>query len=314
MRPIQRIVRAGQLSALAVLLGCQQGPDPKRTVPQPNTNGELEIYVVNYPLQYFAERVGGDTVNVRFPAPDNGDPAFWSPSSEVITAYQAADLIVINGAGYAKWVELATLPLSKVIDTSGPFKESYILADRASHVHGPEGEHEHGEIAFTTWLDPLLAVEQSRAVLDALVRLRPDDASTFKARFDSLEADLLALDERLQRVAAALSDQPLLASHPVYQYLARRYDLDLRSVHFEPDEFPGDAAWEELEALLGERAATWMLWEAPPLAQTAQRLGERGVESVVFDPCGSPPESGDFISVMMQNVSNLETVLSPRGG
>jgi zinc transport system substrate-binding protein len=306
MHPIPRILSAGVLSGLVLLSGCGQAPDSNVPVAQPTENTGLTVYVVNYPLQYFAERVAGDAASVHFPVLDGIDPAFWSPPPEVIGAYQSADLILLNGARYAKWIELATLPLSKGVDTSAAFKDRYLLADRTSHIHGPEGEHEHGEIAFTTWLDPLLAVEQARAVLDALVQLRPDDAPAFQARFDALESDLLALDERMQRVAAALSDRPLLASHPVYQYLARRYGLDLRSVHFEPDEIPGDAGWDELDALLDERTATWMLWEAPPLAQTTQGLRERGVESVVFDPCASRPGSGDFIRVMSQNVSNLE--------
>ena len=39
-----------------------------------------QIYVVNYPLQYFTERIGKDLVDVHFPVPDNVDPAFWVPS------------------------------------------------------------------------------------------------------------------------------------------------------------------------------------------------------------------------------------------
>jgi ABC-type Zn uptake system ZnuABC Zn-binding protein ZnuA len=30
---------------------------------------EFTVYVVNYPLQYFAERIGGEHVTVVFPAP-----------------------------------------------------------------------------------------------------------------------------------------------------------------------------------------------------------------------------------------------------
>ena len=60
----------------------------------------LSVYVVNYPLQYFAERIGGPDVRVVFPAPADGDPAFWKPSPEQIAAYQKADLILLNGASY----------------------------------------------------------------------------------------------------------------------------------------------------------------------------------------------------------------------
>jgi len=42
----------------------------------------VSVYVVNYPLQYFAERIDGPDVRVVFPAPADGDPAFWKPSPE----------------------------------------------------------------------------------------------------------------------------------------------------------------------------------------------------------------------------------------
>ena len=45
---------------------------------------KLTIYTVNYPLTYFAERIGGDEVEVVFPAPHGEDPAFWSPEAETI--------------------------------------------------------------------------------------------------------------------------------------------------------------------------------------------------------------------------------------
>ena len=37
---------------------------------------KLTVYTVNYPLAYFAERVGGKHIQVVFPAPSDVDPAF----------------------------------------------------------------------------------------------------------------------------------------------------------------------------------------------------------------------------------------------
>jgi ABC-type Zn uptake system ZnuABC Zn-binding protein ZnuA len=74
------------------------------------------VYTVNYPLQYFAERIGGDRVDVRLPAPADVDPAYWSPGAETVAAYQGADLILLNGAGYAQWVQRASLPRAQRVD------------------------------------------------------------------------------------------------------------------------------------------------------------------------------------------------------
>ena len=62
-------------------------------------NRPLEIITVNYPLAYFAERILGDHGSVSFPAPADVDPAYWSPAPEIISEYQQADLVLLNGAG-----------------------------------------------------------------------------------------------------------------------------------------------------------------------------------------------------------------------
>jgi zinc transport system substrate-binding protein len=275
------------------------------------TDSTLSVYVVNYPLQYFAERIGGDLTAVEFPAPPDADPAFWLPDADTVGDYQNADLILLNGADYAKWIPKATLPPSKLVDTSVTFKDRFIHAeDGMTHSHGPAGEHSHGETAFTTWLDMTLAVEHAKAIRDAFVKAKPDREAYFQDRFVALERDLLSMDERLQKIVAGKTDKPLLGSHPVYQYLARRYGLDIRSVHFEPDEFPSGDAWHELERIIENHPAKWMLWEGEPSVETRDKLESLGVGSIVFDPCGNKPDRGDLMTVMKNNLVNLEKVFS----
>jgi zinc transport system substrate-binding protein len=282
--------------------------DPSDASP-PAAGDELTAYVVNYPLQYFAQRIGGELVSVEFPGPVDEDPAFWSPDAATVSAYQQADRILLNGAGYAHWVQRVTLPASKLIDTSAGFRERYVKTeDSMTHAHGPGGEHTHGEVAFTTWLDPILAIEQADAIRQSFADVRPEAAAAFAAGFEALRGDLTRLDEQLEAATAGLSGLPLLASHPVYQYFARRYGLDLRSVHFEPDELPDESSWSELADLLRDHPAEWMLWEAEPLAATRARLSEMGVTSVVVDPCSTPRQGADYLEVMQANRQRLETI------
>ena len=264
------------------------------------------VYTVNYPLQYFAERIGGGQVNVVFPAPPDVDPAFWAPDVDEIASFQAADLIFLNGATYAKWLKTASLPKSKLIDTSRRFEADFIeVEDTGTHSHGPAGEHSHGGTAFTTWLDFRQAVQQAQAVTEGLSRLLPVHRESFEERYAELERDLTHLDDQLRAIAERAAGRPLLASHPVYQYLARRYGLDMESVMWEPDAAPDDGQWRELESILERHAAGWMLWEGHPLPAVAQRLEALGVQSLVFDPCGNKPEEGDFLSVMRRNLATL---------
>jgi zinc transport system substrate-binding protein len=264
-------------------------------------------YVVNYPLQYFTERIGAEHVQVMFPAPADEDPAFWKPDANTIAAFQAADLIIINGATYAKWLKTASLPKAKMVDTSEGFKANYIdIKDTVTHSHGPGGEHSHAGTAFTTWLDFRQAAQQAQAITAALSRLLPEQQHAFEQRYAELAQDLLALDQRLEAIVAKQRTQPLVASHPVYQYLARRYGLNLQSVLWEPEVMPDDEQWQALQSILKTHTAKWMLWEGDPLQASVDKLQTLEVKSLVFDPCGNVPEQGDFLSVMKQNVENLQ--------
>lgn len=269
-------------------------------------SAETIVYTVNYPIAYFAERIGGDSVSVHFPAPAKVDPALWKPDSETIASYQAADLILSNGAGYARWIDQASLPRRKLVDTSRSFRDAYLIGEESPvHQHGPAGEHTHGQIASTTWLDPQQAIAQARAIEAALARERSGDVPSLAERTGGLVVDLEALDCELAAALGPFAAEPLLASHPVYPYLARRYGLDLRAVVWEPDQDPGDAGWRALDAMLAERPARWMLWEAEPLEGTREKLEARGVGVLVFEVAGNRPERGDYLSVMAANAAAL---------
>ena len=306
----RRMVWTSAWLALAFVSACgpDEGADEVGLV-ESEAGGPLTVYVVNYPLSYFAERIGGEHVRVVFPAPADVDPAYWSPDAETVSAYQAADLILLNGAGYARWVERASLPRARLVDTSAAFREWLIAQDAATtHIHGPEGAHTHADLAFTTWLDPELATLQARAVAQAFAAARPEHEAAFGAGLAALEETLGELDARLGEAARWIGEAPLLFSHPVYQYFARRYSLNARSLHWEPDEAPDDAAWSALEKLLIEHPARWMIWEAAPDAETVRRLEARGVRSIVYSPCANAPEQGDFFSVMRRNAAGFEAL------
>ena len=269
---------------------------------------KLTLYGVNYPLQYFAERIGQEHVNVVYPAPADVDPAYWMPDAKTISDYQQADFILLNGAGYAKWVNKATLPRFRMVNTSAGYKDQYIKsAEIFTHSHGSEGEHAHEALAFTTWIDFNLAARQAKAIAEALGRKRPELKDTFQKNYQKLEQDLLKLDRDLKTLISKDPSRPLVVSHPVYDYFARRYGLNIKSVHWEPDEIPTNEQMVELNRILKEHPAKWMIWEGKPMKESAKRLKAIGVDSLVFDPCGNTPDQGDFLSVMRQNVKNLKS-------
>jgi zinc transport system substrate-binding protein len=295
------------LLPLLILSACKPAP----VAPPPGTaarSGRPQVYVANYPLKYFAERLAGNAVDVKFPAPGDEDPAFWQPDDAAISAYQSADLILMNGAAYSKWAEKVTLPQSKLVDTAASFKAQFIeIKADSTHSHGPGGEHSHSGTAFTTWIDPQQGIQQIQAVATALEDVAGTGAkAAVQANLATLKKEMEALDQRLLAVGKRIANAPLVASHPVYHYLARRYALNLQSVLWEPEVVPDEKAMEVLKALLSKHPAKWMIWEGEPARESVAKLEAIGVKSLVFDPCGNVPDSGDFLSVMTANVEALE--------
>ena len=298
-------MRVTLLVGLSILLvGCKPGNIGRSATKSASI--KPQVYVTNYPLKYFAERIGAGLVEVHFPMTENGDPAFWQPDSQAIARYQTADAIITNGATYEKWIANATLPDAKLVDSSRSFSDKFMqMAEVETHSHGPGGEHSHTGTAFTTWIDFDQAAQQAGAVKDAIVKLVPSQKEVLEKNLAALVADLKQLDEDMMAVAKLIGERPVVASHPVYEYWARRYSLNLKSVLWEPDVVPSVDAINELKKLLDRHAAQVMIWEGTPAPESIERLKAIGIASVVFDPGGNLSSNGDWLAVMKQNLQSL---------
>jgi zinc transport system substrate-binding protein len=295
---------------LAVLVGCSESPTGGTgTVDR----GKPVVAASNYPLYFFASEIAGDTIDVQFPNID-GDPAMWAPSGADVRMFQQADLVITNGAGYESWLAFTTLPEGLLLDTTAHVQDRLLpTGDTTVHQHGPEGEHSHEATAFTTWLDPSLAIEQARTIAAGLVELVPGQAEEFNANLERLEIRLLELDRTMRQALSFMDGEPIVFSHPVYQYLQQRYDINGRSLHWEPGVEPGTRDWIDLQKLLREHPSRVLVWEAPPLSRTEDLLGEMGVYSVVFEPLGNRTDQGDYLAVMNRNAANIEALARALG-
>lgn len=289
------------------LAACQPGADDSATsAERPAEERRLRVYTVNYPLAWLAEQIGGDLVEVVFPVPGGVDPAHWQPSAELVLEYQAADLVLANGAGYAPWLRFASLSPARLVDTTRGLEGRLLPAQSGSHSHGPGGEHEHGGTASHTWLDSTLASEQARVVAEALERIAPDAAQEIAGRLDETLAVLDRSDRALSRIFSSSPGRQIFYSHPVYQYVDARFQLDGLAFAWEPDLEPGEAEWRKLEAAVDRSRATWMLWEAPPLDSVADRLNALGIAPIVYETGANPQPRDGYDSVLQRNQRELQ--------
>jgi zinc transport system substrate-binding protein len=106
----------------------------------------------------------------------------------------------------------------------------------------------------------------------------------------------------MKEVTAGLPPVPILAAHPVYQYLGRRYALDIHSVH------PEDGHYPEPVEPAGKELAAIMLRETAVPPATQQQLEKQGIRSVVFATAAKRPVEGDYFTVMQENLARLNAV------
>lgn len=265
-----------------------------------------------YPTTYFATRITSGKLDVACPCPADADPIFWKPSRETLERYQAAALIITNGADFEKWIDSASLPSTRIVDTARGFRESFITFKTMTHSHGPSGSHSHTGTDGHTWVDPVNAKAQASAIRDAFAAKWPAEAAAFTSSYDALAKDLDALDARFRELSPLAKDVVILTSHPAYSYPAKRYGWTLVNLDIPPDEAPSADQWKSIEnafANAGDRKRI-ILFEADPLPATATRIRtEFKAIPVTFSPCESAEPGADYLGRMNANLDRLHAAL-----
>ncbi len=272
---------------------------------------KVNVVAVNYPLHYFAERIATDSFLIDYLVAPEVDPAFWEPDDKALVAFQKADIVIRNGADYAKWMQVVTLPSTTMVDTSRAFSDRLIKVEGGAHSHGDGAVHSHAGVAFTTWIDFSQAAMQAEAIAKRMTRYAPAEAKQIAENLAALKADLGELDQKMKSLAEKLRDRSFAVSHPIYQYWSRAYGIKIDALEWEPDMKLGEKEIADLKAVIAKSNPQWMIWEGTPGDENVKALAQLGLSSLVFSPAANRPDEGDWLEVMHQNIKNLEEVLKP---
>jgi len=304
------------IGLLAVLFitsftSCKQKATPTETASETATP---VVYTTFYPTMYFTQRIAGDTATIICPVPPDEDAIFWQPSPDIIADYQQADLIIINGAEFEKWVQTVSLPESRVVNTAAPFADRFIeYTNTTTHTHGAAGKHAHQGIDGHTWLDPINAKIQALEVMKALSARFSEHQDQYEKNYETLQDDLNTIDDRLQSLTPKMNDVTLFASHPAYNYIAQRYEWKITNFDLDPESPLPEDYLKSIPPIM--HTTRIMLWESEPLPETVKILAESfKITSITFSPCEllAPDEieTGiDYLSVMNENIDRLEKAL-----
>lgn len=292
---------------LCLALSCGNQPNSNPSAPQ-----ELEgVYVSFYPLEYFAETIVGETLEVTNYLPAGADPKSWRPNPEQLQELQRFRLLLFHGVGLEAWAQQANLPLSRTHITADRFRKEWIQIGRKTHSHGARGKHSHAEWDSHTWMDPLLALQQAEMVFEILTEAYPEHEDSFRSGFERLQEQLQDLHRQWRELSSAISDVQFYASHPAYNYLSRSYQWKIHNFDWNPQEELTAAAMEPVEG------PGILLWESAPLAKNVDWLQEqRQVRSLVFRTAENRTsderqEGRSYVDIMNANFQRLRDALKP---
>ncbi|WP_448638370.1 metal ABC transporter substrate-binding protein [Geodermatophilus sp. URMC 63] len=272
----------------------------------------VDVVAAFYPLQWAAERVGGDRVDVTSLTPPGAEPHDLELTPQDVAALSETDLLVYL-EGFQPALDDAAAEAGDAAWDAGQAADLTPAADEHGDEHADDHGDGHGDGDAADphfWLDPTRLADVGDALADRLGEVDPDGAATYEQNAAALRSDLEALDAEMEQGLADCAVRTVVTGHDAFGYLADRYGLEVVGVTgLSPSAEPSAAQLAEISALVRERGVTTVYTETladPAVAETVAR--EAGVQTAVLDPVeGLTDESAgsDYLEVMRADLATL---------
>ena len=302
-------------------------------------DGTLTVMASFYPLQYLAEKVGGEHVTVTSLTPDGAEPHDLELSPKMVDSLSSADAVVYL-AGFQSAVDEAIEQQAPktVIDVSSaadlieagtdanhPSEDEEEATDEAqsgeteAHEHDHEGDdheghdHHHDMSADPHfWLDPTRMAKAATLVGDKLAEADSAHADAYKANAKALAEELNTLSDTLVTKTSTCKVKTFVTAHTAFGYLADRTGLTQVGISgLDPESSPSPARLAEIAQIAKDQGVTTIFTEAlidPKVAQTL--ADDLGITTAVLDPIESQTDaSKDYAATMNSNIDALTKAL-----
>jgi zinc transport system substrate-binding protein len=286
MRPLASAVAAALSVSVATGCGSADGPGAGEDTRMPVT-------AAFYPLEFAAERVGGDHVQVTNLTKPGTEPHDLELTPKAV-AELAGSQAVVYLAGFQPAVD--EVVRSQADDAAVDVTEA------ADLTLAPDPHF---------WLDPVRLGAVATSLGEVFAERDPENAADFRSNAAALVADLRALDGEFRAGLDRCESTELVTGHVAFGYLADRYGLGQQGIAgVSPDAEPDAATLRELSEHVREAGVTTVYAEtlvSPALAETIAR--ETGARVAVLDPLeGITDDSAgaDYLEVMRANLTTLQ--------
>ncbi|MFI1100336.1 metal ABC transporter substrate-binding protein [Streptomyces melanogenes] len=312
---VRRLIPAAALSAAAVL-GLSACSDSGTGATK---DGKLDVVASFYPMQYLAERIGGDHVSVRNLTKPGVEPHDLELSPRQTASLGKAGLVVyLKGIQPAVDKAIAQSGAGHTVDAAGLTK----LEDHGTEVgHGHEGEEHHGESEAGAdphvWLDPVKYAEVAQGVGKALQKADPDHAADYRKNTDAVVKDLGALNGKFAAGLKNTATKTFITTHSAFGYLAERYGLTQEGIAgIDPEAEPSPARVRELQSIAKKDHVDTVFFETLASDKTAKTLAkDTGLKTDVLDPLEGITKKSkgeDYLQVMESNLAALQKALGAK--
>ena len=284
------------LALAATLSACSA--EPKHDRPQ--------VIASFYPLQFVAQRIVGDQADVTTLTGPGVEPHDLELTVRQTAKLSDADVVIYEkGVSPAVDGAVANSGPEHVLDTTTVVP----LQPPAAGEEAANGESmDNGDPHF--WQDPTLLAKVATAFTRIMVKVDPENAPSYRAENDRMQRDLGRLDHDYRTGLAHCTTRTLVVSHDAFEYLGRRYHLDVRPIAgLSPDAEPSAKHLAQLASLIRDDHITTVFSErlaSPKLAKTL--ASDLGITTAVLDPIeGLTPDdsSADYLTLMRQNLAAI---------
>ena len=229
----------------------------------------------------------------------------YSLNVRQVRAAEAADVIVISGAGLEEFME-DLLRDRQVIDSSEGIHPLECEAHSHEHDHDSHG-HSHKTDSHI-WLSPENALIMAKNICAGLSGQYPEHSAVFESNLAQLAADISAVQSYADSQLGELSCRELITFHDGFSYLAESFGLHI--VEAVEEESGSEASASELKHIIGivrEHALPAIFTEANGSVSAASIIGaETGAQVFSLDMA----MSGDsWFDAMYRNIDTLKEAL-----
>ena len=315
------------LTLIVALSGCSSQSATEQPADESASSEPAKVQVVAsfYPMYDFAQKIGGDRVEVTNLVPAGTEPHDWEPSTDDIKTIDSADVLVYNGAGMEHWIDdtLASLDNKDLVSVEASKDVTLRALDEHEAAeeeaeHADEGdEHDHGAYDPHVWLSPENAKSEMAAIRDALVQADPDGADEYNANYEKWAAECDALDSEFRDKLANTSSKNIVVSHEAFGYLCDAYGLNQVPIEgIDADAEPDAKTLASITEFVKENDVKTIFSEelvSPKVAQTI--ADETGATVEELNPIEGLTDEElaagqDYFSTMRSNLDELVKALS----